>query len=129
MTATDLQLVGRVATATVQLDLTYALNENKTDTRSVALPVRFIQQDGGWRWDGPALVWQQPAGGFAAAHPSELKEAVTEFSRSAVEHYARIAAQLGLPPTSQFPVQNSAEAGSAEAAPMRRMFGRRSPTC
>ncbi|MBN1995256.1 MAG: M20/M25/M40 family metallo-hydrolase [Anaerolineae bacterium] len=98
--ASSLRVVGRVATATVQLKLTYTEKLRPAD-QAASLPVRFVHQNGGWRWDGPALVWQKPHDGLAVASPPESTVEALELSQLAKQQYAPIAAQLDLPPQSQ----------------------------
>ncbi len=99
--ATGLRVVGRVATATVWIEVEHSVDWLKKATHSARLPVRFVHQNDGWRWDGPALAWQQPPTGFAVAYPPEYQEEAVELSQLAVQQYARLAAQLGLPGDSQ----------------------------
>jgi len=101
METTDLWVVGRVATATVRMTLEYAPGEDKEDrkeTRTGSLPVRLEHGDEGWRWGGPALVWQPPGEGFVVAHPVGKAVAAAGLGPLAATEYARLAARLGLPP-------------------------------
>jgi Zn-dependent M28 family amino/carboxypeptidase len=95
--ATRLRVAGDVATATVKVALEHAPNWPLKSSETVWLPVRFTYQEDGWRWDGPALIWQAPPDGFPVAHPPGYRAEALELSRLAVRQYARIAGQLGLP--------------------------------
>ena len=98
MRATDVRVLGRTATAMVQMTLERPVEGGESETRvnTASLDARFVHDGAGWRWAGPNLVWADQETGFALAYPSE-KEGLDGLGQLAAERYAEIAALLGLP--------------------------------
>jgi hypothetical protein len=100
MQARDVCLLGRTATATVDMALEYPAGGEGGEARrmTASLPARFTHTEDGWRWGGANLVWAGEGAGFAVAHPPGQAAGLGGLGRLAAERYAAMATRLGLPP-------------------------------
>jgi len=99
MQAQDVRVLGRTATATVQMELEYPAGGKDGETRAVmaSLSAKFTHTEDGWRWAGPDLVWTDQETGFAVAYPPGKGEGLERLGGLAAEQYAKMATLMGLP--------------------------------
>ncbi|MFZ5917254.1 MAG: M20/M25/M40 family metallo-hydrolase [Chloroflexota bacterium] len=96
MTASEVQVTGRAATARVSMALSY-LSDGQTKQEKASLEGRFVYTEVGWRWAGPNLVGVEREAGFALAHPPEKTQGLQGLGQQAADRYAQMASTLGLP--------------------------------
>ncbi|MBC7223939.1 MAG: M20/M25/M40 family metallo-hydrolase, partial [Anaerolineae bacterium] len=112
-----------VATATVHMRVAYPGTDGREASRSATLPVRLERGGEGWRWAGPALVWQPPEEGIAVAFPPGREGAVEGLAPLAAAELRRVGELLHLPAPQRgaalllYPDARALQADVAFAAP------------